>query len=153
MPHPSRESSSLKLNVLTITQQARHNTQAHPGSWSLLWGGERHKKLNSFFCHLQASSQYFQYLTITKSRKNKYGQWHHNNAIGMLQKKAGKKGKLIPPGNTGIAQGCNKARRTLGQVRLQRHIMCSTQSRNKCAILNIFQVYFQKKKNQEWKWK
>lgn len=64
----------------------------------------------------------------------------------MLQKKAGKKGKLIPPGNTGIAQGCNKARRTLGQVRLQRHIMCSTQSRNKCAILNIFQVYFQKKK-------
>lgn len=64
----------------------------------------------------------------------------------MLQKKAGKKGKLIPPGNTGIAQGCNKARTTLGQVRLQRHIMCSTQSRNKCAILNIFQVYFQKKK-------
>lgn len=63
------------------------------------------------------------------------------------RKKAGKKGKLIPPGNTGIAQGCNKARRTLGQARLQRYIMCSTQSRNKYATLNIFQVYFQKKKS------
>lgn len=63
----------------------------------------------------------------------------------MHQKKAGKKGKLIQPGNTGIAQGCNKARRTLGQARLQRNIMCSTQSRNKYAILNVFQVYFQKK--------
>lgn len=63
----------------------------------------------------------------------------------MLQKKVTKKGKLTQLRTTEIAQACNKARRTLGQARLEaRIIMYSIQSRNKHAILNIFQVYFQK---------
>lgn len=145
MPHPSRESWGLKLNMLTIARRPGTKPSHIQDPDPRCGVGKENKRLSSFFCHLRASPQYFQHLTITKSRKDEHGQWHPNNVIGTLQKKAGKKGELIQPGSTGIAQGCNKARRTLGQARLQRHIMCSTQSRNKYAILNIFQVYFQKK--------
>lgn len=144
MPRPSREGSGLKLNMLTIAQQVRHKTQPHPGSWSPLRGGERKQEAQLLFLPPQSFAPVFS----TPHHYKVQEEWIWSvtsNVIGMLQKKAGKKGELIHSGSTGIAQGCNKARRTLGQARLQRHIMCSTQSRNKYAILNIFQVYFQKK--------
>lgn len=137
-------------------QHAHNHAAQHPAASRTLlptlgWGNKKaaaQLPFQSFVLnssHLRAPSQYFQSLTITKSRKNEGGQWHHNDVIGMLQKKVTKKRKQtqLKYGNHTSSQqgkedtGPSKATET--QI-----IMCSLQSRNKHAVLNSFQVYFQR---------
>lgn len=71
----------------------------------------------------------------------------------MLQKKAGKKGKLIPPGNTGIAQGCNKARREHWAKPGYRDTSCALLRAEINMPFKTFFKFIFRKKNLEQKWK
>lgn len=153
-PPSSREGPRLKLDTLTTTWQVGHNAWPHPGFCSLLPGGGKKKRRGSTpfsalcFKHQPPRSFIRVFPTPRHYKVQKERVWsvtsqcHHWNA----PEKGDQKGEVNPTqkhwNRTSLHQG--KGNTGPSKAREMQIIMCSIQSRNKHAILNIFQVYFQK---------